>query len=271
MSEFALKVEFYLKFPFEFVGKSVIHFLRQVGEYVLFAYDVAKQAVNPPFRKDLIFQQLEFIGNQSLNIILMTGFFTGAVFALQIGGIFQIFRAESMMGAATAKALTREMAPLMTAFLLAGRAGSSMTAEISTMKVNEQVDAMEAMGVDPVNYLVVPRFIAAIAIIPLLAALFIFVGVVGAYVTGIVIFDVDVGIFMDKVKWLVQPKDIASGLQKAFIFAAIIATIACRTGLRASGGAKGVGNATTNSVVTSLLVVLGFDVFITYVQLRILI
>ena len=171
----------------QFFGSSVIKHVSHFGGFVRYIGDICRQAVKPPIRWDLIFQHLEFIGNQSLSIIILTGFFTGAVFGLQIGGIFEIFRAESIMGAATGKALTREMAPLMTAFLLTGRAGSAMTAEIATMRVNEQVDAMEAMAVDPIHYLVVPRVIAAMCIIPLLCAIFIFVGVIGSYVTGVVI------------------------------------------------------------------------------------
>jgi len=248
-------------------GARTIAFARDVGAFGLFFRDVIKQAIKPPFRTVQIFQQLEFIGNQSLNIIILTSFFTGAVFGLQIGGIFQIFKAEGMMGAATAKALTRELAPLMTAFLLSGRVGSAMTAEISTMKVSEQLDAMEAMAVDPIHYLVVPRFIASLIIIPMLCAVFIFVGIIGAYVTCVGWFDVDVGVFVEKIKWLVTPDDIWSGLQKAFIFSGLIATVACRYGLRASGGAKGVGAATTNSVVVTLLAVLLFDVAITWLQI----
>lgn len=252
----------------ESIGRWTVNTISDLGAFGVYLAEIVKQACKPPIRWELIFQQLEFVGNQSLNIILLTGFFTGAVFALQIGGIFQIFRAESIMGAATGKALTREMAPLMTAFLLTGRAGSAMTAEISTMKVNEQVDAMEAMAVDPINYLVVPRVIASMIIIPLLCGIFIFVGTIGAFVTGVAVFDVDVGIFIDRIKWMVEPRDIFNGLQKAFFFSIIIASMACRYGLRASGGAKGVGRATTMSVVMTLLVVLLCDVFITYVQLR---
>lgn len=250
------------------LGKNIMSRFHDLGEFILYLRDIGRQFIKPPIRWELIFQHLEFVGNQSVNIILLTGFFTGAVFGLQIGGIFQIFRAESIMGAATGKALTREMAPLMTAFLLAGRAGSAMTAELATMRVNEQVDAMEAMAVDPIHYLVVPRMIATVVIVPLLCAIFIFVGLIGSFVTGVVLFDVDVGVFMDRIKWLVEPKDIFKGLEKALIFSVIIATISCRYGLKASGGAKGVGQATTNSVVTTLLVVLLCDVVITYVQLR---
>jgi phospholipid/cholesterol/gamma-HCH transport system permease protein len=252
----------------QWIGAKAIRQIRELGDFMLYLKHIFQQAIKPPIRWEIVFQQLEFVGNQSVNIILLTGFFTGAVFGLQIGGIFQIFRAESIMGAATGKALTREMAPLMTAFLLTGRAGSAMTAEIATMRVNEQVDAMEAMAVDPIHYLVVPRIIAAMLMIPLLCGLFIFVGLIGSFVTGVVLFDVDVGIFMDRIKWLVEGKDIMKGLEKAFIFSVIIATIACRFGLKASGGAKGVGQATTNSVVTTLLVILLCDVVITYVQLR---
>ena len=241
-----------------------------LGSYVLYLQEIGKFVFKKPFRRDLIFQQLEFIGNQSAGIIVMTGFFTGAVFALQIGGIFQIFRAESIMGAATAKALTRELAPLMTAFLLAGRAGSAMTAEISTMKVNEQIDAMEAMGVDPIGYLVMPRCVASLFMFPLLCGIFIFVGIIGAYVTAVMVFDVDVGTFFERIKNMVVPRDIASGLQKAAIFSVLISSICCRYGLHASGGAKGVGSATTNAVVVSLLAVLGVDVLVTYLQLRVL-
>jgi len=252
----------------ESLGRWATRVMTDFGAFGMYLYEIARQAVTSPARWDLIFQHLEFVGNQSLNIILLTGFFTGAVFALQIGGIFQIFRAESIMGAATGKALTREMAPLMTAFLLTGRAGSAMTAEISTMKVNEQVDAMEAMAVDPINYLVVPRVIASMVIMPLLCGIFIFIGTVGAFVTGVAVFDVDVGIFIDRIKWMVEAKDIFNGLEKAFVFSIIIAAMACRYGLNANGGAKGVGRATTMSVVMTLLVILVCDVFITYVQLR---
>lgn len=254
--------------PVSAIGRMTLRRFHDIGAYGVYLYEIGRQAYRRPMRWDLIFQQLEFIGNQSLNIIMLTGFFTGAVFALQIGGIFQIFRAESIMGAATGKALTREMAPLMTAFLLTGRAGSAMTAEIATMRVNEQVDAMEAMAVDPINYLVVPRTIAAMFIIPLLCGVFIFIGTFGAFIMGVAVFDVDVGIFIDRIKWLVEPRDIMNGLEKAFIFSIIIATMACRFGLNASGGAKGVGRATTTAVVTTLLAILICDVFITYIQLR---
>jgi len=250
-----------------FFGKWLIGFYGEVRIFFKFLREVCHWTFRRPFRINLIFQQLEFVGNQSLNIVLISGLAVGAVFGLQIGAVFQVFRAESLMGAATAKALCQELAPLVTAILLTGRAGSAMTAEISTMKVNEQVDAMEAMAVDPISYLVVPRFIAALLIIPLLCAVFIFVGVLGAYIAGVVLFNVDQGLFVEKVTLIVEPRDIWRGLVKSFVFSGIMAAIACKYGLNAKGGAKGVGIATTNSVVVTLLCILFVDVIITYYQI----
>jgi phospholipid/cholesterol/gamma-HCH transport system permease protein len=248
-------------------GKWLIGFYGEMKTFAKFIKEVFHWMFRRPFRINLIFQQLEFVGNQSLNIILISGLAVGAVFGLQIGAVFQVFRAESLMGAATAKALCQELAPLVTAILLTGRAGSAMTAEISTMKVNEQVDAMEAMAVDPISYLVVPRFVAAILIIPLLCAVFIFVGVLGAYIAGVFLFNIDQGLFVEKMTMIVAPKDIWRGLIKSFAFSGIMASIACRYGLNARGGAKGVGIATTNSVVVTLLAILFVDVIITYFQI----
>lgn len=212
---------------------------------------------------------MEFIGNQSLLIIMISGFFLGAVFSLQIGSIFTIFGAQGMLGAASGKALSRELSPLVTGFLIAGRGGAAITAEIGTMKVNEQVDAMEAMGVNPVSYLVVPRFVAGVLMVPMLVGIFNFTGQLGSFVVGIFQFDVDQGVFFRKLVDIVHMRDIWSGMQKAVVFGGVISLIACRYGLYASGGAKGVGVATTNSVVTTLLVILGIDFLITYLQIAI--
>jgi phospholipid/cholesterol/gamma-HCH transport system permease protein len=252
------------------LGKTIVHKLSQTGEIMIYFAEVLKKCVKPPVRWPQIFTQLEFIGNQSLNIVLLSGFFTGAVFGLQIGGIFGLFKSESLMGAATSEALARELAPLMTGFLLAGRAGSSITAEISSMKVNEQIDAMEAMAVDPMHYLVVPRVLSSLFMIPFLCGIFMLVGTFGCFLLGTLLYDVDHGVFLDRILWMVQPKDIIAGLFKALVFAFIISSISCRYGLNASGGAKGVGKATTESVITSLLLILISDVIITFIQVVVL-
>ncbi len=249
------------------MGQRITIVVQSIGAFMLFVKHVFTQVFAPPFRGRLIVQQMDFIGNQSLNIVVMSAFFVGAVFGLQIGIVFKIFMAEGIMGAATGKALARELAPMMTGFLISGRAGSAMTAELATMRVTEQIDAMEAMGVDPVSYLVVPRLIAGLLIVPILCGIFMFVGVFGAYVMGVVLFNVDQGVFFDKIVSIVRVQDVVDGLQKSVIFSFVITLLACQFGLRAGGGAKGVGSATTNSVVTTFLILLGFDFLITYIQI----
>ncbi len=230
---------------------------------------VLQQSVRPPFRARLIIQQMEFIGNQSLSIVLICGFFIGAAVSLQVGTIFVIFGAEGMLGAANGKALSRELSPLITGFLLAGRAGAAITAELASMKVNEQIDAMEAMAVEPINYLVVPRVIAGIIMLPILVGIFNLIGQIASVLVGIFIFNIDQGAFFEKMINVVGIDDIWSGLQKAFVFGGIITLLSSKFGLEASGGAKGVGQATTSAVVTILLVLLLVDFMITYVQIAI--
>lgn len=249
------------------VGSKILGNVAALGSLVLFIQETVRQIFRPPYRGRLILQQMEFIGNQSLSIVLICGFFIGAAVSLQVGTIFVIFGAEGMLGAANGKALSRELSPLITGFLLAGRGGASMTAEIASMKVNEQIDAMEAMAVDPINYLVAPRVIACLFMLPLLVSIFNLVGQVASVIVGVFIFDIDQGAFFEKMTSIVEPADIWSGLQKAVIFGGIIALFACRFGLSAKGGAKGVGQATTNSVVTMLLVLLLVDFVTTYVQI----
>lgn len=248
--------------------KKILQILTQIGELVLYFYEIFVQATKRPFRRTQVFRQIEFIGNQSLPIIAITSFFTGGVFGLQIGGIFTIFRAEGVMGGATGLALATELAPIISAFLLTGRVGASMTAEIATMAVNEQIDAIEAMGVSPIHYLVVPRVLASAIIMPVLCAIFMFMGVVGAYCIGVVIFEVDEGVFFENLVYFVEVQDMIKGLRKMFFFSFIISGIACRYGLNASKGAKGVGLATTDAVVNILLGVLCTDFVISYIEVR---
>lgn len=256
-----------IQMPVVWLGASLIQRYRALVGFFRFSVEVVRWTFRRPFRGHLIFQQLEFIGNQSLPIIVVSALAVGAVFGLLVGGVFQVFRAENLLGGVTAKALCMEMAPITTLILLAGRAGSSMCAEISIMKVNEQVDALEAMAVDPVSYLVVPRVIASLLIGPLLCAVFVFVGIIGAYFVGVSLFHVDHGLFLEKITRIVETRDLWRGLVKSTIFMGIMALVCCRFGLLANGGAKGVGIATTTSVVTTLLAVLAVDVVITYFQI----
>ena len=239
-----------------------------LGRFTLLLREIFFWVIRPPFRVQLLFRQFEFVGNKSLSIVTLSSLFTGAVLGLQIGKIFGIFRAEGLMGAATGKAMALELAPVMCGFIVTGRAGAAMAAEIATMRVNEQLDAMEAMGVSPVSYLIVPRVIASTLMMPLLTAIFLSLGLVGCYILGLIMFRIDTSVFIANLKWLVWVSDVQKGMIKSLVFGFIIATIACYKGFYARGGAKGVGDATTQAVVSSLLTILIVDFFISLVQMR---
>ncbi|MEN9530033.1 MAG: hypothetical protein RI932_1906 [Pseudomonadota bacterium] len=261
MMEFALR-------GLETLGGVVRRQVIGLGRFTLLLQEVFFWMVRPPLRIQLIFKQFEFVGNKSLSIVTLSSLFTGAVLGLQIGKIFGIFKAEGLMGAATGKALALELAPVMCGFIVTGRAGAAMAAEIATMRVNEQLDAMEAMGVSPVSYLIVPRVIASTLMMPMLAAIFLFLGIIGCYIIGLIMFKVDTSVFISQLQWLVWVSDIQKGLVKALVFGFILSTIACYKGFYARGGAKGVGEATTQAVVASLLTILIVDFFISLVQMR---
>ena len=253
---------------FEGIGSGVRGAILGMGRYSLLIKQVVVWTFRPPLRLKLIFKQLEFVGNKSLTIILLSSFFTGAVLGLQLGKIFGLFRAEGLLGAATGKSLALELGPVMCGFIVTGRAGAAMAAEIATMRVNEQIDAMEAMGVDPVSYLIVPRVVASTLMMPVLTGFFTAIGIVGCYVVGQVIFKVDNQVFLSQLQQYVWVSDVRKGLFKALVFGFILSSIACYRGYYARGGAKGVGEATTQAVVSSLLTILIVDFFITYVQMR---
>jgi phospholipid/cholesterol/gamma-HCH transport system permease protein len=218
----------------------------------------------PPFRPRLIIQQCEFIGVQSLPIIVLTSAFTGAVFALQSYRAFALFQAESMVGGTVGVALTRELGPTLTGLLVTGRAGSAIAAEIGSMRVSEQIDALDAMAVDPISYLVKPRLWAAMLMMPLLTAAFDAIGVFGSWFICIQVLDMSEPEFMVRLRDWVDWDDIWSGLLKAWVFGVIMGTVACYKGYYTKGGAKGVGIATTTSVVVSSVAILIANFFIAW-------
>jgi|JFJP01.1.fsa_nt_gi phospholipid/cholesterol/gamma-HCH transport system permease protein len=249
------------------LGLATQNMIGALGRYTLMNQRAFYWMFQKPFRWQLLFKQLYFVGNQSFLIVFLSSLFTGAVLGLQIGKIFGIFKAEGLMGAATGKSLALELAPVMCGFIVTGRAGAAMASEIATMKVNEQIDAMEVMGVDPISYLVVPRILASVLMMPLLYILFLFIGIIGAFIIGKALFDIDPYVFSQQLKWLVWLSDVRKGLFKSFVFGFLFSSICCYKGYFARGGAKGVGEATTQSVVASLLAILIMDFFISLVQL----
>lgn len=248
------------------VGRLTLRQVEGFGSFVLFVGRSLRQIASKDLRRVLVFRQLEFIGNRSVGIILLAGTMVGAVFGLQFGEIFRIFGAESMIGAAAGFALSKELAPVVGSFLVTARAGSAMAAEIGTMRVNEQIDAMRVMAVDPLNYLVAPRILGAMVMMPLLSVLFILAGVTSAFLIGVGMYNVDVGIFFEKIRFIVAPRHIVQGMEKAVVFGVIFSATGCFKGFHAGGGAKGVGRATTEAVVISLVTILVTDFFISYMQ-----
>lgn len=253
---------------FHAIGAFLLNFLEKFGGYLHFSYQATIQIFYPRLRWKLLIQQMDFIGLKSFLIITLASFIVGAVFGIQFGDIFSLFGAESLIGAAASFTLSKELAPVLTSFLVAGRAGSSMTAEIATMKVNEQIDALRVTAVDPIGYLASPRVFASCLVLPLLTGYFVFFGVLSSYFVSAALFDIDPGIFVEKIRWANETKNIVEGLQKSVLFGFLFSTVSCYLGFTTQGGAKGVGRSTTNAVVISLIFTLLLDFFVSYIQVN---
>ena len=249
------------------IGSLLIQSISSFGRFTIFALDSFKLIFRPGVKRKLLVQQMEFIGVKSIFIIIMAAVMVGAVFGIQFGQIFKLLGAESLIGAAATFSLSKELAPVIGSFLVTGRAGSAITAEIATMKVNEQIDALQVSAVNPAGYLASPRILAAMITMPMLYGIFVIFGTLSAYFIGILIYDIDVGIFLEKIRWISKPSHIFQGIQKSIIFGAMFSAIACYKGFFAEGGAKGVGRSTTEAVVISLVSILISDFFISYIQL----
>jgi phospholipid/cholesterol/gamma-HCH transport system permease protein len=229
------------------------------GRMLFFAMETFAWAFRPPFRLDQVLAQMAFIGAGSSFIVGVTGTFAGMVFGLQMNFAMRQFAAEGYVGGSTAFALSRELAPVFTALMVTGRAGSAIATELGTMRVTEQIDAMESMAVSPIQYLVVPRVIASIVMFPVLTMLFDALGYGGAYLVGIFVSGIPEGPFIAHTKELVGLDDISHGLTKALVFGLIVSIITTWRGYSASGGARGVGEGTTRAVVASSIAILIAD------------
>ncbi len=238
------------------------------GGALLLLWESLIWLVRPPFRWRLFFQQMEFIGAGSMFIVVLTGIFTGMVFAVQTISAFRLFNAETLVGSVVALALMRELSPVLTSLMVTARVGSAIATELGTMRVTEQVDALYTMAVNPVQYLVTPRVVAAIVMLPILTGFSDLLGIGGAYYVSVHLMGVDGGMFMDKIKMYADSYDVVSGLIKASVFGMILALVGCHKGLNASGGARGVGLATTQSVVLSSILILISDYFLTLLLYR---
>ena len=255
-----------IKAPIETLGNKVIAGVEEIGQMIMLTIETFVWMVRPPYRIGLLFTALDSFGVGSLFIVLFTGLFTGFVMAYQSIIGFAMFNAETLVGGTVAISLTRELGPVLTGLMVAGRTGSAMTTEIGTMRVSEQIDAMDVMAVNPIQYLVVPRVIAGILMMPILVTLFNFVGIFAAYVMSVEMMHIDPGIFIQKIRDFVEVGDLVKSAIKGSAFGLAIAVIACYKGFYASGGAKGVGEATTSSVVTSSVTILFIDYWLNFVM-----
>jgi phospholipid/cholesterol/gamma-HCH transport system permease protein len=243
----------------EHIGRGVIGLIEELGGIASLGWSVARWAVRPPFRLQNIFAQLDFVGVGSIFIVMLTGIFSGMVFAHQSSRAFMLFNAESLVGPTVALTLTRELAPVFTALMVTMRAVSAMCTELGTMRVTEQVDALETMAVNPVQYLLVPRVIAGLLMVPMLTMLFNTAGMAGAYLIAVNLKGISAGTFINRTQQWLDPEDITEGLIKAAVFGLAVTLIGCYKGYNATGGAKGVGQATTQAMVASALAIVVLD------------
>ena len=217
----------------------------------------------PPFRFGQVIKRIRFIGVKSTLIIFLTGAFTGMALGLQLFYTLRRFGAESMLGPAIALSLLRELGPVLSALMVTGRAGSALAAEIGIMRLTEQIDALEAMALNPYRYLIVPNLIAGIVTFPLLASIFDVVGIYGGYVVGVKMLGLGPGVYWGEMQNLVDLKDILDGLYKSLSFGVIVTWVCSYKGFFTGYGAEGVSKATTEAVVLSSVLILGWDYFLT--------
>jgi phospholipid/cholesterol/gamma-HCH transport system permease protein len=248
---------------FEFFGSPVLRFIETAGQMAILFFDTLRLIFTPPFRFRLLMKQIEFIGANSLSVIILTGSFTGMVFAFQSYIGFHKFGAEQVVGTVVALGMARELGPVLSAIMVAARAGSAITAEIGTMKVTEQVDALNALAVDPVQYLFVPRILAGFIVMPMLNAIAVFCGIVGGFVVSTTVLGINKTLYLDYMFQFIELQDFVNGMIKAFVFGGLVTLVGCYKGYKTHGGAEGVGRSTTESVVLACILILVFDYILT--------
>lgn len=210
-----------------------------------------------------LFKQMEFVGVKSLGVVIITGGFTGMVLALQTYYGFRKIGSEGMVGATVALSMTRELGPVLTSLMVTGRAGSAMAAELGSMRVTEQIDALTVMALSPIKYLIVPRVLASFFMLPVLTIISDFVGIVGGYLVGVKLLSINEGVFIARMVKYVSLDDIYNGLVKAAVFGVLFSLISCYKGFNTKGGAEGVGKSTTQAVVYSSVTILIADYILT--------
>jgi phospholipid/cholesterol/gamma-HCH transport system permease protein len=235
----------------------------EVQEYVRLLGKVARSVVTPPIYYRDIVEQFDSIGIGSLTVVLLAGLFTGMVLALNSGITLDQFGARSMVGRLISASMVKELGPVLTGLMVAGRVGSGIAAELGSMMVTEQIAALRALGTDPIRKLVLPRIVAGVLMVPLLTVVSGGVGMVGAWIVTVTQLKVPSSVYWNSVVLGLYIQDVWMGLIKPFFIGFAIASIGCHVGMRTSGGTQGVGRATTNAVVASSVAVIAVDFFVT--------
>ncbi|MFN3395868.1 MAG: MlaE family ABC transporter permease [Thermodesulfovibrionales bacterium] len=246
----------------ENLGRIIIRFTEEMGSILLLLCSTLRHLILPPLDLRNILRQMLEMGIRSLPVVLITAIFTGMVLALQTYTGFKRFGAEALVGSVVALSMTRELGPVLTALIVAGRAGAAMAAELGTMRVTEQIDALETLATNPIKYLIVPRFISGTFMLPSLVVISDIIGIIGGYLITVGLFGASSTVYWKRTWNYLEMNDIYSGLIKAAFFGASIALISCHRGFYTSGGAEGVGKATTGAVVLSSMTILVSDYFL---------
>jgi len=248
---------------FDMIGTWVLRFLAESGRVMIFSAKVFSWTFRPPLDVRNLLKQIEEVGVKSIPVVLITGAFTGMVLALQSYTGFKRFNAEAFVGTVVALSMTRELGPVLSGLMVSGRVGSAMAAELGTMQVTEQIDALYTLATNPIKYLIVPRFLASLIIMPILTLFADVVGILGGYLVSVNLLGSNPTIYVRRTFDYLDLEDVYTGLFKSIVFGMIIAIIGCYQGFHTEGGAEGVGKATTKAVVMSSLLILIANYFIT--------
>ncbi len=264
--ESTIKAGVFLSF-FHFLGKRTIKVISHLGAVTIFFSTAFLKIFRPKQLREII-QQVFYIGAKSSNIVILVGLFTGMVLGLQLFYTLNKFGSEGVLGSVVALTLIRELGPVLTAIMITARAGSAMTAEIGNLRISEQIDALYTMRIDPQRYLISPRIAASIISFPLLTAFFDLIGILGGYITGVLLLGVDKGAYFYRIRAYVDMVDIRGGFIKSLVFAVLVSTICCYHGyfthLRTdSYGARSVSLSTTSAVVFACVTILIADYVVT--------
>jgi len=249
------------------IGKVVLHYVREMGRMLIFVLSSFAWLTRPPFRMIQILKQVHFIGYKSTFVVVLTAAFTGMVLSLQGYYTLRKFGSEALLGSAVALSMIRELGPVLAALMVTARAGSAMTAEIGIMRITEQIDALDTMAINPLQYLIAPKLVAGLIGVPLLVAIFDVVGIYGGYVVGVDLLGVNPGSYWNSIESAVEWKDVYGGIVKSISFGLIVSWICCYKGFHTRLSAEGLGTATTEAVVLSSVLILVWDYFLTSVLL----